>query len=555
MPAAARIDTVHRIGCQQQCFAFGDRLQADDVGQVGIHDCILVVMHIAPSGPVGPSGTVGSLAFPDFARSQSRYASIRSPGIQSDEPARPADDTIRIRGARVHNLQNVDLDIPRDRLVVITGPSGSGKSSLALDTVFAEGQRQYIETLSVYSRQFFHQWERPDVDLVEGLEPTICIDQRPGNQNPRSTVATVTEIYDYLRLLMARLGESHCYQCGTLDSSSRRPSRSWIASWPCRTGTKTMIMAPLVRGRRGSHQEVLATIRKAGLVRARIDGEVFDIDQVPELAPRRVHHIEADRRSRHRPGGDSQRIGESVELAIRFGEGLVLACYLDIRLTMPNGWRDLLFSTRHACPECGISYAELEPRTFSFNSPYGVCPACEGLGAKVEFDPELVIPDPDRSLQRRRDRPLAHAAAGEAGEIPGGTRHDSRLPRKFDLDTPLAELPPAVRQQLLYGNGNGQRFPGVLTLLKQEFATTTDLQRQEQLAAFRGRVTCEACRGSRLRPEANSVLLGGKSIGQITALTVSEAQRFLRRSGRFRRPIASISDPLIERDLAATRLP
>jgi excinuclease ABC subunit A len=435
----------------------------------------------------------------------------------------PADDTIRIRGARVHNLRNIDLDIPRDRLVVITGPSGSGKSSLALDTVFAEGQRQYIETLSVYSRQFFHQWERPDVDLVEGLEPTICIDQRPGNQNPRSTVATVTEIYDYLRLLMARLGASHCYQCGALIRQ-QTPEQILDRIMALPEGTKTMIMAPMIRGRRGAHKEVLATIRKAGLVRARIDGEVFDIDHVPELAPRRLHHIDAVVDRVIVREGIRARIGESVELAIRFGAGAVLACYLDAANDR-NQWCDLLFSTRYACPDCGISYAELEPRTFSFNSPYGVCPACEGMGAMIEFDPELVIPDPDRSLREGAVAPWRNIPPAKFKKYQDELAKFTAA-RKFDDDTPLSQLAPAVWRQLLHGNGNGQRFPGILTWLKQEFATTTSPQRQEQLATFRGRVPCEACGGSRLRPEANSVWLAGKSIGQITALTVSEARRF-----------------------------
>lgn len=279
---------------------------------------------------------------------------------------------------------------------MITGPSGSGKSSLALDTLFAEGQRQYIETLSVYARQFFHQRERPDVDWIDGLEPTICIDQRAGSQSPRSTVATVTEIYDYLRLLMARLGVSHCYQCGQLIQQ-QLPAQIVDQLMRLPSGTKTMVLAPMVRGRRGAHRDVLAEIRKVGLVRARVDGTVYDIDQVPELKPRKVHHIDAVVDRVIMREGIRTRLAESIDLAIRFSDGLVLACYQDDSVDPPV-WRDELFSTQHACPDCGISYAELEPRTFSFNSPYGVCPACEGLGARTEFDPTLIVPDPTKSL-------------------------------------------------------------------------------------------------------------------------------------------------------------
>ena len=352
-------------------------------------------------------------------------------------------EVIRIRGARVHNLQNINLDIPRNRFVVLTGPSGSGKSSLALDTLFAEGQRQYIETLSVYARQFFHQRERPDVDLVDGLEPTICIDQRPGNQNPRSTVATVTEIYDYLRLMMARLGEARCYQCGApIQQQSPEQIVDRLTALP--EGTKTMIMAPIVRGRRGAHREIMGQIRKAGLVRVRIDGSVYDIDQVPELEPRRMHHIESvvDRVViRH---AIRARIVESVNLAIKLGEGLVLACYLDTNGSDPL-WQDLLFSTRYACPNCGISYSELEPRTFSFNSPYGVCPTCEGLGARIEFDPELVIPDPARSLADGavapwRTLPDAGQRKLQADMAP------CMAAKKVAWDTPLSPLSPFLRQ-------------------------------------------------------------------------------------------------------------
>ncbi len=447
-------------------------------------------------------------------------------------PPKPP-DAIRIRGARVHNLQQVDLDIPRERLVVITGPSGSGKSSLALDTLFAEGQRQYIETLSVYARQFFHQRERPDVDFVDGLEPTICIDQRSSNQNPRSTVATVTEIYDFLRLMMARLGQSHCYECGALIRQ-QSPEQILDRLMKLPEGTKTMIMAPLVRGRRGAHRDVIAQIRKIGLVRARVDTIVYDIDQVPDLEPRRVHHIDAVvDRVIMRPGVRA-RVGESVDLAIRFSDGLALACYYDDTVAPPV-WCDILFSTQYACPDCGISYSELEPRTFSFNSPYGVCAECEGMGARVEFDPELVVPDRDRSLADGAVAPWRTLTTARLKKLKEELTA-FMTPRKFDWSTPLSKLTEATWKQLFYGSGNGgsgnggsgngAKFAGLLVLLEKELATTTNQQRLDQLATFRGRVVCGSCNGSRLRPEANSVLIGGKSIGEITSLAVGEARGF-----------------------------
>jgi len=311
----------------------------------------------------------------------------------SVEQLEPAPDTetaecIRVRGARVHNLANVDIDIPRDQFVVITGPSGSGKSSLAFDTLYAEGQRQYIESLSVYARQFLTQLERPDVDLIEGLQPTIAIDQRAGIRNPRSTVATVTEIYDHLRLLFARTGAVFCYQCG---ASIRQQTPDEIVDdlLALGEGSKIMLLAPLVRGRKGRHPEVFEAVRKAGFVRVRVDGEVYDLDAVPALAPRRNHTVEAvvDRiilREGVRP-----RLAESVRLALRHGEGLVAATFLPPE-TPADDWQERLYSTEHACPRCKLSYEELEPRTFSFNSPYGACPECEGLGRKLTVDPALV---------------------------------------------------------------------------------------------------------------------------------------------------------------------
>ena len=327
-----------------------------------------------------------------------------------------AAEAIRIRGARVHNLQNIDLDIPRDRFVVVTGPSGSGKSSLAFDTLYAEGQRQYIESLSTYARQFLHQLERPDVDLIEGLQPTISIDQRAGSHNPRSTVATVTEIYDYLRLLFARLGEPRCYQCGE-PIRQQTPEQILDALLELSAGTRVMILAPLVRGRKGEHKDVFDEIRKAGFLRARVDGQVVDVGDPPALVAQQMHNIEAviDRvvvregraranRRVDQPGGPARR---------RSG----LAAHEE-KTKSGSLWHDRLFSTQYACPNCKISYEELEPRTFSFNSPYGACPACEGLGARVAFDPDLVLPDASLSLAAGADRAVEGRNARRRAKTP-----------------------------------------------------------------------------------------------------------------------------------------
>jgi excinuclease ABC subunit A len=454
---------------------------------------------------------------------------VESAGAAARGNGRPAAQTIQIRGARVHNLQNIDLDLPRDRLIVITGPSGSGKSSLAFDTLFAEGQRQYIESLSVYARQFLHQMERPDVDLIDGLQPTISIDQRAGSQNPRSTVATVTEVYDHLRLLFARLGEPACPQCGaTIRQQTPDEIIADLLALPA--GTKLILMAPLVRGRKGQHKDVLAAVRKAGFVRVRVNGEVLDVEAVGELAPRKNHTIEAVvDRIVIREGVDS-RLAESTRLALAHGEGAVLASYLQggangsaASQRPKDGWRERLYSTLFACPHCKVSFEELEPRTFSFNSPYGACPTCEGLGSGVQFDPELVIPDDSLSLA---DGAVAPWKGGKPAET---RRRKSQLrdfmsSAGFDWETPLATLGPRVRQRLLDGD-NG--FLGLLNLLEQEYVTSLDTARRERLETARGVVVCKDCGGARLRAEARACRFYGRSIHEITALPVSQARTWL----------------------------
>lgn len=462
------------------------------------------------------------------------------PETANQTAEKTSSDSITIRGARTHNLKNVDIDIPRDRLVVITGPSGSGKSSLAFDTLFAEGQRQYIESLSVYARQFLHQLERPDVDLIEGLEPTVCIDQRPGNQNPRSTVATVTEIYDYLRLLMARCGEASCYNCGApIRQQSAQQVQERLLSLP--EGTKTIIMAPLVRGRRGQHAEVFQQVRKAGFVRVRVDGQVVDLDHLPELNAKQNHTIDAVvDRVIIRPGIES-RLSESIGLAVKHSEGLVAVLYYD-ETNGEGTWRDVLYSTKYACPECGVNFEELEPRTFSFNSPYGACPECEGLGERIEFDPDLVLPDPALSL-----------ATGAIAPWKGGKPAEEKKRRaalepflaatKLTWETPLSEYKPKQREKLLLGDD--KKFPGLLTLLEKELATATNEARQKQLATFRGSVVCRACGGSRLRKEANSVRLAGKAIHEITRQTIGEGRGFFAGLS-FPPSLEPIGEPLVE---------
>jgi len=458
-------------------------------------------------------------------RKSQRSSSPAKKRKSSSQTASAAQQALRVRGARVHNLRDVNVDIPRNQLTVLTGPSGSGKSSLAFDTIYAEGQRQYIESLSVYARQFLHQLERPDVDLIEGLQPTICIDQRQGNQNPRSTVATVTEIYDYLRLLMARLGVPSCYECG---ESIRQQSLEQIQQslLNLEEQSRLMIMAPMVRGRRGQHKEVFEQIRQAGFVRARVNGVIHDVDQLPELASRKIHHIEAVIDRLIIKPGIATRLAESVQLAVEHGAGLMVACVQQKPKSPEEAdhWQDMLFSTLYACPNCGISFEELEPRTFSFNSPYGACSDCDGLGASLQFDRELVIADLNASIAEGAIETWKatnnSAVKKQKEEIAAWLRK-----AKIDSEKPLKDW--SEKQRDVLWVGDDRQYPGLTLLLEKEYATTTRQPRLERLNRFRAKIMCPTCCGSRLRPEAMSVRLGDKNIQQVVSMTVGEASDFI----------------------------
>jgi excinuclease ABC subunit A len=440
--------------------------------------------------------------------------------------------TIRIRGARTHNLRNIDLVLPRERLTVLTGPSGSGKSSLAFDTLYAEGQRRYVESLSAYARQFLAMMDKPDVDSIEGLSPAIAIEQKTGSPNPRSTVGTVTEIYDYLRLLYARAGVPRCPHHG-IDLAAQTVSQMVDQVLAGPAGELAVLTAPLVTDRRGEHAQLLSDLAGKGFVRVRIDGAIHEIDAVPRLDPRRKHHIDAViDRFRVRPEA-AQRLAESFETALREGGGLAEVSFPEHPSTAP-----LLFSNRHACPVCGFSVPPLEPRMFSFNNPAGACPTCDGLGSQEFFDPERVVVHPHLSL------------AG--GAVRGWDRHNEHyfqmlcsLARHYDFDVETAwnELPAPVRALLLNGSGEEEiefsypqargrqrrtrhRFEGILPNLERRLRETDSHTVREELRKYLGTRPCPACGGTRLNEAARSVLIDGRSLPQITRLTVGRAQAY-----------------------------
>ncbi|HUP20882.1 MAG TPA: excinuclease ABC subunit UvrA [Gemmatimonadota bacterium] len=443
-------------------------------------------------------------------------------------------DILRIQGAREHNLKDVNVELPRNRLVVITGLSGSGKSSLAFDTIYAEGQRRYVESLSAYARQFLGVMEKPDVDLIEGLSPAIAIEQKAGARNPRSTVGTVTEIYDYLRLLYARAGVPHCYNCGRrIERQSVDQIVDAILAWP--EGRRIQVLAPLVRGRKGEYREVFAEARREGFVRVRVDGTVHDLESVPKLKKNVAHSIEVVVDRLTVDPASRGRLADSVATALDLGGGLVA---VHASAADGVGEEERLFSRDLACVHCGISYEELEPRMFSFNSPYGACPACDGLGTRMEVDPDLVLLDPRVSILEGVVKPWGEPRGQLAKTVlPSLAREFG-----FDPNTPWGELTEGVRHVLLRGSGERQiefnyesgkkkgayRAPweGIVGQLQRRYEETESDSVRRQIEEHMAVLPCHFCGGKRLRPEALAVTVGGKGIGDVVAWPVYAALEF-----------------------------
>jgi len=450
--------------------------------------------------------------------------------------ARRNEKAIQITGAAEHNLKNINLSIPRDKLVVVTGISGSGKSSLAFDTIYAEGRRKYVESLSAYARQFLEQMQKPAVGEITGLPPTIAIEQRSASGNPRSTVATTTEIYDYFRLLFARVGQPHCWVCGK-EITSQHSSQivESILTWP--EGTKVQICAPLVRGKKGEHKDVFVAIQREGFVRVRVDGDIFDLKNVRPLNKNKKHDIAAVVDRLIIKDAVRIRLADSVETALKLADGVLL-----VLLQEPEGqghgrrsgskWKEIIYSEKFACPKHPqASLEELSPRLFSFNSPYGACKSCDGLGTILEFDPDLIVSDKSVALD---------SGAIEAWRK-GGKRMNifyNRLVKRFcrnvgiSKTTPFERIPKEVRRVLMYGTSAadvrkyGFRFEGVIPNLARRWKTTTSEYVKTRLHGYLSEQPCRGCGGARLRPEAVAVTGGGKNINQLTLLSIEKAQKF-----------------------------
>ncbi|MCK7549741.1 excinuclease ABC subunit UvrA [Marinobacter koreensis] len=440
-------------------------------------------------------------------------------------------DHIQIKGARTHNLKNIDLDMPRDKLIVITGLSGSGKSSLAFDTLYAEGQRRYVESLSTYARQFLSMMEKPDVDHIEGLSPAISIEQKSTSHNPRSTVGTITEIYDYLRLLFARAGEPRCPDHDQpLEAQTVSQMVDQVLAMP--EGSKLMILAPVIRDRKGEHHQVIDNMRSQGFIRLRVDGTVYDIDDVPELDKKRKHQIDVVVDRFKVKEGLEQRLAESFETALELSDGIALVA------PMSGDGEEHTFSARYACTQCGYSLSELEPRLFSFNNPAGACPTCDGLGVKQFFDPEKIIQHPEATLAQGAIKGWDRRAVYYFQMLSSVAEHYG-----MDLDTPWEDLPDSFQSVLLHGSGKenipfryvnsrGQimekahPFEGILPNLERRYRETESQSMREELARNLSTQPCKDCHGSRLRRGARHVFIENRNLPAITHLPVGEAHDY-----------------------------
>lgn len=438
---------------------------------------------------------------------------------------------IIIRGAAEHNLKHIDVEIPRDKLVVITGISGSGKSSLAFDTIYAEGQRRYVESLSAYARQFLEQMQKPEVEHIEGLPPTVSIEQRTGLPTPRSTVATQTEIYDYLRVLFARVGTPHCWKCGKRISQQtvQQVVDSLLALPP---GTRITLLAPLARGKKGTHKDTLERAKRAGFVRARVDGKIMELGRpqnFPRLDPKRKHEIEAVVDRLENASNVKSRLAESVETAFNLGNGVLIAA-----IEQPDRRpEEKVFSELYACPTCGVAMEELSPRTFSFNSPYGACPTCGGLGVKMELDADLLVPDKTLSLEQGAIDPW-RLAGRHLGFYYDHLIKEFAWSFGVSLSTPFCNIEEEKQRILLYGTNRAGRanhhpvFEGLIPDLERRFEKTTSDHVKSRILSYMSELPCPSCNGSRLRKEALAVKLGNKAINEISAMTIDESIRFFR---------------------------